>query len=142
MPDGIPSEVDYDKIQGNGGWSLEPESEDEFEIESEDEFELESEESEPEYEGFEPEDRKVLQSLSLTIGKNEYNYTSAVQNKTYVAENGELIKVSGDYINRDFQSFRHPYLSTRAYSNTIIKDFHLIATLLLGSNLGSILQLV
>ena len=77
--DSIPSEVDYDKIQGNGGWSLKQRV-----VE------------------FWPDDEIILRSLDLTADINDYKYMHAVQDKTYVAENGKDNKVSGDYINRDF----------------------------------------
>ena len=81
ISDGIPSKVDYNKIQGNGGWSKESGSESEW---------------------FAPEEQKILELLELTINENDYKFFPAVQNKNYLAENGELDDVSGDYINRDF----------------------------------------
>ena len=84
---------------------------------------------------------EILHSQELTTDENDYYLIGAYQDKSYVAENGEVKKVSSDYINGDFQSFRSPYLLTWAYS-IWFKVFHLIATLLLASNQGSIHQSV
>ena len=118
--DSIPSKIDYNKIQGDGGgWTLEPDSK-----------------------KFDDDIPEILQSQDLTTDRNDYQLITADQDLPYIAEDGELIEVSSNYINRDFTSFRYPYLLTRVYSNTIIKDLHPIATLILGANRGSIHQLV
>ena len=116
IPNGIPSEVDYNKIQDDGGgWTIDPKSK-----------------------KFPADIRETLHSIGLSNDEKDYDLIAADQDKPYIAENGEINEVSSDYINRDFQSFRHSYLSTRAYSNTIVKDFYLIATLLIGRHHGSI----
>ena len=68
--DGIPSDVDYDKIKDDGGWTLGLESESE-------EYGLEAEGFDLEFEAFKPEDRKTLQLLDLTININDYRFIEA-----------------------------------------------------------------